>query len=102
MFKLKVTELAYNDLDGIVAYIAVQLSNPKAAAQLLDDIEKCYHLLRTNPEMYEACRDDRLLQQGYRKALVSNYLLIYKIEEQSGTVYILRVFYGARDYIKLI
>lgn len=102
MYKLKITELASDDLDSIVAYIAVQLANSNAAARLLDDIEKCYHLLKTNPEMCEACQDERLSQQGYRKALAGNYVLIYKIDEQSRTVYILRFFYGARDYSKLI
>jgi len=35
MYKLIVTELAHQDLDNIVSYIAVQLANPAAASNFL-------------------------------------------------------------------
>lgn len=39
MYKLVITELAQNDLDGIVKYIAQQLANPTAAGSFLDEVE---------------------------------------------------------------
>ena len=56
MYKLFVTELAHQDLDNIVSYIAGQLANTKAAGDFLDEVAAC----------------------------------------------IMRFFYGAQDYIKLI
>ena len=49
MYKLVVSELAHRDLDNIVSYIAVQLANPIAATHFLDEVEKCYGYLKSNP-----------------------------------------------------
>lgn len=102
MYKLKISELAHKDLDKIVSYIVVQLANPKAASDFLDEVEKCYDYIRNNPMMYTECQDMRLKEEGYRKISIKNYVLIYKINEISKTVNILRFFYGAQDYAKLI
>lgn len=102
MYKLIVSELAHQDLDKIVSYIAIDLASPAAAANLLDEIEKCYGYLKSNPMMYEKCLDVRLEKEGYRKALIKNYVLVYKTDELTKTVNVLRFFYGAQDYLKLI
>ncbi|HWP95400.1 MAG TPA: type II toxin-antitoxin system RelE/ParE family toxin [Syntrophomonadaceae bacterium] len=102
MYSLVVSELAYKDLDNIVSYIAVQLVNPIAATNFLDEVEKCYGFLRSNPLMYERCHDAYLEKEGYRKAIIKNYVLVYKVEEAARTVIIHRFFYGAQEYVKLI
>ena len=102
MYKLLITELAHQDLDSIVSYIAVQLANPKAAGDFLDEVTTCYGFLKSSPMMYERCQDRRLGQEGYRKAVIKNYVLVYKIDEASKTVSVMRLFYGAQDYTKLI
>ncbi len=102
MYKLIVSELAHQDLDNIISYIAIQLANPTAASDFLDEVDKCYGYLKGNPMMYAKCQDKRLEKEGYRKALIKNYVLVYKINETSKTVSILRFFYSAQDYVKLI
>jgi toxin ParE1/3/4 len=96
------TALAHQDLDKIVSYIVVQLANSKAASDFLDEVEKCYGYLRSNPMMYAKCQDKRLEKEGYRKISIKNYEIVYKINEASKTVNILRFFYGSQDYVKLI
>lgn len=102
MYKLLISELAHKDLDSIVSYIAVQLANPLAAANLLNEVEKCYDYLKTNPFMYERCQDLRLKKEAYHKATINNYVIVYKIDESAKVVSIYRFFYGAQDYVKLI
>lgn len=102
MYKLAVSELADQDLDNIISYISRQLANPKAAGDLADAVAECYSLLRDNPMIYEQCRDDRLKKEGYRKALIKNYVLVYKINESAKTVNVMRFFYSAQDYMNLI
>jgi toxin ParE1/3/4 len=102
MYKLVITELAHQDLDRIVSYIVVQLSNSKAAGDFLDEVTACYGFLKSTPMMYERCQDRRLGEEGYRTAVIKNYVLVYKISEESKTVSIMRFFYGAQDYTKLI
>lgn len=102
MYKLVITELAHQDLESIVSYIAVQLSNAKAAGDFLDEVTACYGFLKSNPMMYERCQDRRLGEEGYRKAVIKNYVLVYRINEESKIVSIMRFFYSAQDYTKLI
>ena len=102
MYSLVVTAQAESDLDDIVAYLVQKLSTPSAACELLDSIEECYQNLRRTPYMYGECSDIRLQTEGYRRAVINNYVLVYKINESSQTVMIMRYFYGARDYQRLL
>ena len=102
MYKINISELAHYDLDQIVSYITVNLASPMAATNFLDQVEKCYDYLKHNPYMYAKCQNIRLKKEGYRKIPIKNYLLVYKIVEEDKTVNILRLFYGAQDYLELI
>lgn len=102
MYKLAVSEFAHENLDNIISYIAVQLANSIAATNFLNEVEKCYGYLKSNPFMYERCYDIRLEKEGYRKVTIKNYVLVYKIDEAAKAVIIHRFFYGAQDYVKLI
>ncbi len=102
MYRLFITELAHQDLDNIVSYIAIQLANPKAAGEFLDEVTACYSFLKINPMMYERCQEKRLGKECYRKAVIKNYVLVYKVNEASQMISIMRFFYSAQDYAKLI
>ena len=39
-----------------------------------------------------------LAQKGYRKVLIKNYVLVFKVNEAKKVVTIYRLFYGAEDY----
>ncbi len=47
MYSLNVSELAHSDFDTIVKYIAIQLGNPTAATNLLDEVENATAICRT-------------------------------------------------------
>ena len=101
-YKIVETELAGQDLAGILAYITYSLANPSAAASFADEVERCYASLENMPLMFEFCRDPGLRAAGYHKAIIKNYIMVYKVEEAARTVTILRFFYGRQDYEKLI
>lgn len=101
-YKIENTPLAEQDLDGILSYIAENLGNKTAAVSFLDEVDACYINLEQMPFMYEQCRDPQLRALGYRKAIIKNYVMIYRVDEDKKIVYILRFFYGRRDYEKLI
>jgi len=100
MYELLITEFADQDLDGIVEYIAVKLASPPAAGAFLDSVDACYKSLRRTPRMFSECEDKYIKRKGYRKALINNYLLIYRIDGKARRVYVLRVFYAGQDYVK--
>ena len=101
-YKIENTPLAEQDLDGILSYIAENLGNKTATVSFLDEVDACYINLERMPFMYEQCRDPQLRALGYRKAIIKNYVMIYRVDEDKKIVYILRFFYGRRDYEKLI
>jgi len=102
MYSLVVTELAEEDLDDIVGYIAIELAAPVAASDFADAVVKCYERIMGNPFCYEAARDPRLRLEGYRRAVIKNYIMLYKIFPEKEEVVVYRFFYGRRDYANLI
>lgn len=101
-YKLIVSKEAHKDIDDIVHYIAVELVNPAAAAGFLEDVEKSYHTVVNNPRMYSLCQDARLSREGYRKIVIKNYLILYRIDDEAQAVFIVRILYSGRYYAELI
>ena len=73
-----------------------------AAADFADAVYNCYDNLEMNPFMYEQCRDAKLKKEGYRRAVIKNYVLVFKVDEEAKTVIVHRFFYGRQDYVNLI
>lgn len=101
-YNLVITKPAENDLADILQYISKDLSAPKAANDLLDDILKCYDNISLNPLMYALCDNDRLKSKNYRKAVIKNYIMFYRVDEEKQKIYIMRFIYGRRDYMNLL
>lgn len=101
-YKIKETELALQDLDNIISYIALTLANHVSATSFADEVEKCYSNLEKMPLMYGFCDDPLLRALGYHKAIIKNYVMVYNVDENEGTVNIMRFFHGRQDYPKMI
>lgn len=101
-YKLKISELAHDDIYEIVAYISGVLQNKTAAIRFLDELEDVYENLSKNPFMYEQSRIPRLARSGYRRIVVMNYILMYLVNEEDKIVNIARLFYGKRAYSKFL
>ena len=102
MYEVIISDAADADLDEIIGYIANVLANPKAATSLADKIAAFYDDLSHTPYMYGQCLNLRLQALGYRRVSIRNYIMVYRVDEESKTVYILRFFYGPSDYERLI
>jgi toxin ParE1/3/4 len=99
-YEVRVSQSAERDLNEILQYITDSLFEPAAAGRFLKSIEECYNQLRSNPFVYALSSDNRLQSEGYRKVVIGKYLLMFTVEEK--VVFIHRIFYGARDYIKFL
>jgi len=102
VYSLAVSKDASRDIDEIVTYISRVLQNRQAAASFIDNVKICYRNIAESPFMYGLCSDERLRSKGYRKIVVKNYLIFYRVDEGQQTVFVVRVIYGARDYTKLL
>lgn len=101
-YEIVETRSALQDLEHILDYMTCTLADPDAASAFVDKVESCYANLGQMPMMYGYCRDPRLRARGYHKAVIKNHIMIYKVDEEDGTVTILRFFYSGQDYEKLI
>ena len=92
-------------IDEIVDYLTDVLSSPAAASNLLDGLDELITNLESLPLSYPNSLDARLAARGYQKALVGNYVLLFRVVEageRSGTVYVTNLFHGSQDYQGLV
>ena len=97
-YKLVITEKAENDLDSILTYIVDELCNSPAAAKLADEVEACYNRLAENPHLYGECQQSLLRKAHYRKAVIGNYLMSHRTDDEKEIVYVERYFSEIQDY----
>ena len=102
MYNITITDSADRELSEILDYLSVRLQNPAAATAFVEEVLSVYEALKHMPNMYELSRNLRLHRMGYRKVVMKNYIMLYRVEESSQTVYVLHFFYGAREYEKLV
>lgn len=99
-YRLKIYPLAQLDLDNIINYIYNDLSNPKAAIDLMNSFHKSFENLRYFPESNPLVNNEYVKDKTLRKLLVKNYIAFYRIRENE--IQIVRVLYGMSDYQTLL
>lgn len=98
MYKLEVLPVAKEDMVEIVGNISKDLKNPAAANTLSDALFAAMESVTEFPYANPAYVPIRPLRFEYRKLMVKNYLMLYRVDEQKKTVTVSRVIYAKRDY----
>lgn len=101
MYKLEYLPVARQDLIDIVLYISQELQNPDAANRLAEKLIETAEKVLTfpgNPSYHPI----KPLRHEYRKAIVQNYLMFYRIDEEKKLVTVARVLYAKRNYNRLL
>ena len=88
--------LAERDLDGILDYIARELTSPQAAEHLIDKIQSAVEQVCAFPLSRPLLNNPLLRKKGYRLLIVDSFNLFYVIEE--NIVVIRRVLHGKRNF----
>lgn len=101
-FEVVTTQEADRDLAFIFHYLSQQLDKETAAAHLADEIEHRYDLLAQQPYLYPLSQAKRLARQGYRKAVIGNYIMLHRVDEAAQRVYIINFYLGKQNYEKYI
>ncbi len=96
-YDVYITERAEQDLDEILLYIATELCNPQAARDLGARIFESIENVRDFPERGSLLDNEFMGDKPFRKLIVDNYIVIYLVKPEESKVYIVRVFYGARN-----
>lgn len=101
-YQYRLSQKAADDLDGIVSYIASELSNPQAAVDFLSRLEKVIDEIRSFPESGAPVNNEFLSNTKLRKKPVGSYLLYYLSVPETETVYIVRIVYGKRNMDEIL
>jgi len=100
MNKLAISPEARNDLEEIKAYVCDELENPIAAVNVVSRITKKIKTLPKTPGIGVPLSSKVPFDTDYRFLVCGNYLAFYRFENK--TVYVDRVLYGRRDYVKIL
>jgi addiction module RelE/StbE family toxin len=93
LYKISFLDKAKDDITEIYRYISETFSSPRAANNLMDEIDKSISYLEQNPMLYPLSKID-----GYRKCVVKNYIVIYRVDDINKEILIVRVFHGTQNY----
>lgn len=97
---LKIFPSAQADLESIFAYISVELKNPSAAKNQIDDFEKAFDNICAFPEHCPVIDNEYVKDKTLRKLVVNNYIAFLRIKDNE--VQVVRVLYGMRNYHDLL
>ena len=94
-----ITLQATEQIREIAAYIARTLQEPEIARHWVNRLEREISELRFLPLRYPSTEEEPWHTGGIRKMTVKNFLVYYRVEEESKTVSVLAVLYGRRDQL---
>ena len=94
-YRVEITGLAEQDLENASDYIAYELKNPSAAANMVKGIRRQINSLSDFSERHELDEDEMLATLGIRKDYYKNYKIYYVID--SDTIYIVRILHMLVD-----
>ncbi|MDD4509478.1 MAG: type II toxin-antitoxin system RelE/ParE family toxin [Oscillospiraceae bacterium] len=95
MHKIKYLPIAEEDLSSAVKYLAETLSAPKAAAELLDELDETVNRLAQFPYAHELYRTDRPMKDEIRKVPIKDFVLYYTVLQDCVEIH--RFLHGRRD-----
>lgn len=99
--KIDYSPRALKDLDEIWDYIEFELCNPSAAQNTVDGIMDKVDGIASFPESGAKLVFENGLDSGYRYVVFKNYLTFYRLRP-NNVVYVDRVIYGDRDYMRIL
>ena len=100
MPEIKYLPSFYHELDAIVEYITYTLEAPRAASNLLDELEKSINELKAFPLARRLYRPIKPIETEYRILTVKNYLVFYVVLEDIIEIH--RIIYKKRNLSQLI
>ncbi|MBQ9348345.1 MAG: type II toxin-antitoxin system RelE/ParE family toxin [Oscillibacter sp.] len=98
MHNLRFRTEAESDIHDILRFYAVERNNPIFANRLADEIQEAVERLREYPYANPVLLSRLRIKHEYRKLLVRDYLIFYRISEPRKTVIIYRVLNARMDY----
>ena len=95
-YKLQFLSLFEEDLNKIVDYISLQLQNPKAALELVDEVHEAILSRLPSAESFEVYPSRKERPLDYYRIYVQNYIIFYVVDDE--VMEVRRILHGRRDW----
>lgn len=102
MYELEFLPIARQDMSDIAKYINKVLCNPIAAMNTIRRMVAAAEDLQVQPYSCPVYYPPRELPFEYRKLVVGNYIMFYRVDETKKLITVVRVIYAKRDYGSLL
>lgn len=97
-YTVKLMPRAYRDLDEIYVHVAVYIGVKDTAESLLDELEKVILSLEQMPYRGAKRSTGIYANKGYRQVFLKNFVVIYRIVEETKEVLIVTVRYTPSNF----
>lgn len=97
-FNVELSELAEQQYDEILSYIANELKNPQALRNIMDDFDDTIEKLEKMADSFGYCNCDRLKEMGLHKINFAKhrYLFVYRVNKSQ--VIVEGMYHEMQDY----
>lgn len=96
------TDTAKSDLREIAMYLAERSKDKQFAIRFVKELQEETKILEAFPESGAIPRDYILKCSEFRFLTYKDYLLFYRYERNESRAYVLAVFHGKRDYMRVM
>ena len=97
-----ITDTAKSDLRDIALNLADLSKDKNLAIRFVKELQEKTKILELFPESGAIPRDRVLKSNGYRFLSHKDYLLFYQYDKEINTVYVMAIFNGKRDYMRVM
>ena len=97
IFRVRVSDRAYADLNIIYSYIAETLKSESAAKKLIGHITFKIKSLNDMPERCARYNREPWYSKGIRFLSVGNYIILFSVDKDNQTVEILTIVYKRQN-----
>ncbi len=101
-YKVIYSPAAKDDLRSIYRYIGFDLLEPGVAKAQVDRIRDMIRRLDAFPHKHPVIEWEPWLSMGLRRVPVDNYVIVYRVDDDTKMVTVVRIFFGGQDIERII
>ena len=97
-YKVELSIQAKEDYKSIIKYIKYKLLESNIAERYAELIKNEINTLKYNPQKFAIINYDIIKQYKFRKLIIKNYIVFYRINEEEKIVNVERILHVTTDW----
>ena len=101
-YKVQLSNQAKEDYKSIIRYIKYKLLEPNIAERYAELIKNELNTLKNNPQRFAIIDYDIIKKYNFRKLIIKNYIVFYRINEDTKIVNVERILYDGTNWKNIL